>query len=492
MKKILTSIFAMLQFVYVLQAQILTPYQFNLSDNWTNTTICAPGVANVSGQTSLSFIPSDGGYDPCLSSSVTVQLQKYNGSTWPVYNSVVVNTGFGAGTYNFNINSSGTYRIVGVPSGGSCGAGTFTTFIKTSRVITINTSPSASYKIDGITVNNSTYTQFYNCTSTSALMTNIVGLGTNSVIGSPGNTFGYQWKVVVTKVGSGLIGGNVWNTSTLPSTYDVKNLIIVPTWGAANVSGQYTIELWVKNNCNTVGVGYKAKVQINAAPSATSSCFTISTNNGCSTFAIPGTQSAPAAVCSLSPKINGSCSGGQYIGGYFRLRIDEYSLANVFLKTVVNTANTTINSTLDIQCLDINVLSTPSFYFVSSSGNKYKVTWTIGNSCGENSSIGWFIDVVGGCRPAGTTGLNDTYTNDAVAFNIAPNPASSEITINWQSASDKAALIQVYDMLGKQMDVSLKSSAIGEIKLDISTLRKGIYTVELNDGRKSVKRLVVQ
>jgi Secretion system C-terminal sorting domain len=488
MKKIFISIFAMIQFVFMIQAQ----YQFNLSDNWLNTTICAPGVANVSGQTSLTFSAPGGGFDPCSSSSVTVQLQKYNGSTWPVQTSALVNTGFGAGTYNFNINSSGTYRIVGVPSSGTCGVGTFTTFIKTPQVITINTGPSASYKIDGIAVNNSTYIQFYNCAAASVQMTNIIGTGTNSVAGSPGNTFGYQWKVVVTKVGSLLTGGNVWNTSALPANYDVKNLIIVPTWGAANVSGKYTVELWVKNNCNTVGVAYSGKIQINAAPSATSSCFTISTNNGCSTFAIPGTQSAPAAVCSMGPKINGSCSGGQYIGGYFRLRIDEYSLANVFLQTVVNTANTTINSTLDIQCLDINVLSTPSFYFASSSGNKYKVTWTIGNSCGENSSIGWFIDVVGGCRPSGTTGLTDVNSNSSGIFSIAPNPASEEVILNWQSESNNVPLIQVFNMYGRLVQVPMKSNGLGEMKLDISTLSKGIYTIELNNGKKSMKRLVIQ
>jgi hypothetical protein len=458
---------------------------FQLSDNWSWTTVCAPANVTVSGQTSLTYVPSGGGNDPCPGSSVTVQLQKYNGATWTVQTSTIVNTGFGSGSYSFTMKSSGQYRIVGIPTAGSSCAGCgFSTFTKTPQTVTVITAPSSSYKVDGVVVNPSTYIQTYLCQPIQ--MTDIIANGT-------GANNGYEWKVEIQKIGVSTDGGS-WASGTPPTTWDLRASISA-FWGASNLTGQYIVKLWVRNYCNTTGVAYTGLVQINTSPSATTSCVLLTTNNTCSSFTFLGTQSNPANVCAGSPKINASCSGGQYIGGYYRVKVDEYNLSNQLTQIVVNLGNTTINSTNDIVCLDLNVLSSPQgFFFTNASSRKYRLEWTIGNACGESTQVGWFIDNIGGCKTDGeevATGLED-QNQESDNITIYPNPTTDKLNISWLFSSIEKPIIKLYCMDGKQLEVPMRAIADNEMQLDVSTLAKGVYMLELNNGTRSTKRVIIQ
>ncbi len=80
-----------------------------------------------------------------------------------------------------------------------------------------------------------------------------------------------------------------------------------------------------------------------------------------------------------------------------------------------------------------------------------------------------------------------------INFNIYPNPATSEVTLtftNWNAPSDIPYII-IYDLHGRQVNrLDLKTTSS---KLNISSLNKGTYVVQLfNNGIALTERLIVQ
>ena len=84
-----------------------------------------------------------------------------------------------------------------------------------------------------------------------------------------------------------------------------------------------------------------------------------------------------------------------------------------------------------------------------------------------------------------STGSVKTF--DANLFNVYPNPASTEITIN---ATDNLTKISIFDLAGKEVYTSLKPST--NEKVDLSSFTRGMYIVEVvTDNKKSVKKLII-
>lgn len=360
--------------------------------------------------------------------------------------------------------------------------------------VQVDNSPTATYKVDGAAVNTSTYLQTYECSPLQMTNMTLSGTGTNP-----------YWKVTVTKVGSGTVATNGWVAGTLPSSYDLKSLL-VSTYGSGNVEGEYNVSVSVKNGCSGKnGNTYSGLVKINTNPTATSACFQISTNNTCSSFTNGGTACSNAtSACASSPKISGACSGGQWVGGYYRVLVEEYATCSTGVTTIVNTANTPITNSGDVVCLDLNVLaSSPGYWFSNPTGRKYKVSWTIGNACGETTSVRWFKDDISGCRVRGDKGdkggdeldaqasLGERSAENPLGFTVYPNPASGELNLLWDTNTEERTTIRMFDVTGREVLVHTKAKGLGEAKLDISGLGKGIYVVELNNGTRSIQRVVI-
>lgn len=390
------------------------------------------------------------------------------------------------GTYtDFSITQVGEYKAYvffgWTPNPCSYGYSSITNNIAT--VSTIYNNASATYRVDGSTVNNSTYLQTYECQALQMTNMTLTGAGTNPA-----------WKVDISKVGSGTTATYGWNAGALPSSYNMKTLIST-TWGS--LQGEYTVTLSVKNDCNPSGSSYSGKVKINANPTATTACFQISTNNSCSTFSNGGANCAGStSVCNWSPKISGSCSGGQWLGGYFQLTVDEYNGSCALVQNIVNTPNTAIASTGDVVCLDLNVLAnTPGYFFSNPAGMRYRAAWTIGNACGSTTSVRWFKDDIAGCRIAGDPydrkEDQDQPLEDFNGFSTYPNPANTELSIMWDTNTEEQSHVRILDLNGRVLQVPIIQSSLGFQKLDISGLPKGLYMVELDNGTRTVQRVVI-
>ena len=88
------------------------------------------------------------------------------------------------------------------------------------------------------------------------------------------------------------------------------------------------------------------------------------------------------------------------------------------------------------------------------------------------------------------TGL---YEFEIESFNLYPNPSQTEITIDYPNYKSNQVNITIYDLSGR---IVLPTNVLktNQAKIDISALRKGIYTVaivDLSSNLRLSKRLIV-
>lgn len=88
------------------------------------------------------------------------------------------------------------------------------------------------------------------------------------------------------------------------------------------------------------------------------------------------------------------------------------------------------------------------------------------------------------------TGIQEQ--NDALAFALYPNPASSQLTLTFDKALTAGMTATVNDVYGKVL-LSAHNEDRETIHLDINALASGIYFVKLSaDGKSSVKKFIKQ
>ena len=90
----------------------------------------------------------------------------------------------------------------------------------------------------------------------------------------------------------------------------------------------------------------------------------------------------------------------------------------------------------------------------------------------------------------GTEKVEKTETN----LTLYPNPASTRLAMNFNSNKSSETTIVVYDMAGRMVMKQLKKIHSGHniINLNVSNLKNGIYSVELNiSGNVQTKKLVI-
>lgn len=86
----------------------------------------------------------------------------------------------------------------------------------------------------------------------------------------------------------------------------------------------------------------------------------------------------------------------------------------------------------------------------------------------------------------------NNVTFESSKMTISPNPASTTIQINLKDISDSIEEITLVSVLGKQTDLSMKSSG-NETFVDVSSLSKGFYfvAVKTKNNLKYIQKLVI-
>ncbi|MFC4230973.1 T9SS type A sorting domain-containing protein [Parasediminibacterium paludis] len=77
--------------------------------------------------------------------------------------------------------------------------------------------------------------------------------------------------------------------------------------------------------------------------------------------------------------------------------------------------------------------------------------------------------------------LSRPYIGKAIIY---PNPATSNVTVQYKTPIAGAVVIKVYDIMGKQVlqqgAATLGANQVNTSTINISNLPKGTYTVEVN------------
>jgi len=82
---------------------------------------------------------------------------------------------------------------------------------------------------------------------------------------------------------------------------------------------------------------------------------------------------------------------------------------------------------------------------------------------------------------------------DGMKLLLTPNPATNEVTFNYESAGSQSASIRITDGTGVNvMKMGLGDKQKGSVSMTLGNLAKGSYIVELVSGSKKVTQQLVK
>lgn len=96
------------------------------------------------------------------------------------------------------------------------------------------------------------------------------------------------------------------------------------------------------------------------------------------------------------------------------------------------------------------------------------------------------------------TGIGEIIAGNSNTFssNVYPNPASSEIFIEFNSASNLNTVVNIYDMQGRlvnSINTVTENEGTQKIQVNVNDLSKGIYTYTVTvDGKVSSNKFTVE
>ncbi len=105
--------------------------------------------------------------------------------------------------------------------------------------------------------------------------------------------------------------------------------------------------------------------------------------------------------------------------------------------------------------------------------------------CNEMSKL------VGGFTCKKLVQVKNSIPTDDDIFELVPNPSNSNVTINFSSESGEKYSLKIYDNLGRIISHQIYSSLGKDIVIDVSQYDKGIYLINVSDGKIThTKKLV--
>ena len=122
--------------------------------------------------------------------------------------------------------------------------------------------------------------------------------------------------------------------------------------------------------------------------------------------------------------------------------------------------------------------------------------WAVRSVCDDGEKSEWSA-VRTFTTAAGKTNsqLADPFgdANSVLSMNIYPNPAKNTLNLSYSNPTENTVTIRIVDVVGRQVLVEQHTSSIeNNLMLDISTLEKGYYFVEIDNGEaNAIEKLMV-
>lgn len=443
----------------------------------------------------------------CDGGSVTLTSSAASGNTWSngaTTQAITIGSG-GSFTVTQTVNgctspaSAATLVTVNpLPAAPTITAGGATTFCDGGNVVLTSSVASGNTWSNGATTQSITVTTGgnYTVTQTASGCTSVasapVAVTVNAIPATPvisasgPTTFCNGESVDLT---SNATSGNEWNTGAITQTLTVS------------VPGTFNVTV-TENGCESA-VSNSITVTVNSIP-ATPTITASGSTSICDDGSVTLTSSA--------------ASGNEWSTG---ATTQSITVSDAGSYTVTVTENGCISNASN--AVDVTILpdpsasftvsgTSPTFSFTSTSQNATSVTWNFGDGSPTSNATnpshtytanGTFTVTLTVTNACGTSTATETVTVFGIgisesleigAFELFPNPTSEFINISFNSESEKAFYIKMYDLQGKELLNKNMGKIQGEFMttLNVSDLAPGTYIISLNtqDGSKTTRRFV--
>ncbi|MDQ3110495.1 MAG: hypothetical protein M3R17_11425, partial [Bacteroidota bacterium] len=380
----------------------------------------------------------------------TITLQRQVGASWTNVQTIVTTNGAFA---NFPNTVTGYYRVASgnkilvgatwVPNGSTVysSGGTFIGPYTVDKSLVLS-----SINLNGTAVSPTVAINVYAC---SAVIQNNIFTGDNDA------AHGSQYQLVVrSSNSSALTTGTIRYTSgwvaagIVPTSFDL--VALTSSYITAN-PGYYLTTLEIKNTCNAGVASTKSGLfQMIAAPTAAAADFrwVEGVNLWAPSHTLPG-----VLVGGLSLSLNGSYSSG-YIE-WFQLTLQEVNAttgANIG-SPIPNNWSTPQSaagisySLATIVSQNVNSLSSAYFYLNFNVAKRYKLTLTVGNTCGQSSEWSYFW-----CNSqTGRMANPNLITGDDSGISLFPSPANEQLQIQYNAALESNVTVSLVDASGRNV-----------------------------------------
>ncbi len=141
---------------------------------------------------------------------------------------------------------------------------------------------------------------------------------------------------------------------------------------------------------------------------------------------------------------------------------------------------------LGVPALTININDDYYFWFDEETQEPIVIYGTTTDDAGGSpQTVLRYQPIAGTATQGGTSGIEE---NDKITFNIFPNPAKDVVSLSFKNSNSRR--IKIISVIGETV-LDKETSKKKEI-LNVSSLKSGVYFIEINEGdQKQIKKIIL-
>lgn len=261
-----------------------------------------------------------------------------------------------------------------------------------------------------------------------------------------------------------------------------------------SVTGYFQVKLEARNNCGQLTT-FLGRVLINAATSVTAG-LAFNRCSGGAVDAATTSVSAPAVVGVNTGSLNLSTTSSNatsYSIWFERFDSGSSTFQSVGSLVTGYISGGTLPSALPLSDLASQAGLSSTYFAPGGPGNNvlHRLRYDAGNPCGTATVQGYFRPADVSCRTSLAGPASALYPNPATDEVLVQAPSDQGGNAEWNSAASISS-VRVYDSYGTLRLEQIAKPGAAVVRLRVTQLPTGLYTVHMLRGQKVVERQSLQ